>query len=301
MTTHPSHKPATARIAWAFPAWLGIVLLIGSTLLVARTCSSATAVLRVSDNTTIGFSRMMEEVAGVRVLYVGEDHLRKENHAAQLKVIRNLHEQGIPLAIGLEMFTAESQQELDRWVAGRLPPADFVRLYYREWSMPWPLYRDIFLYAREHRIPLIGLNVPRSVTRKVARQGFAALTPQERKKLPSGVTCSVDPAYRDMIRHAFADHAHDGKAFQFFCEAHMLWNKSMAWHLQKFLQEKEGSTVVVLAGVGHAMKGGIPEEVSEMASGYSYRVILPELPEFPRSSARSTDVDYLLLAKGSRR
>ena len=63
------------------------------------------------------------------------------------------------------------------------------------------------------------------------------LTPEEREKAPFGGNMQRRPVYRDMIRHAFADHAHDGKAFQFFCEAQMLWNKSMGWHLQKFLQQ----------------------------------------------------------------
>ena len=55
-----------------------------------------------------------------------------------------------------------------------------------------------------------------------------------------------------------------------------------------------GRTVVVLAGTGHAMRRGIPEEVSHDAA-YSYKVILPEVAGLNRSTATTADADYLLL------
>lgn len=289
-TTTPANR--NGRV----PAGLVILVLVAiATMVAPRTCSSAAPVLRLSDRVTIGFPSMVEEVADARVILVGEDHQRTDNHAAQLALIMQLHEQDVPFAIGLEMFTAPTQGKLDRWVAGTLSRNEFIRLYYREWAMPWPLYQDIFLYAREHRIPLIALNVPRAITRKVARKGFAALTPKERKQIPEGITCSVDPAYRAMIREAFSGHAHNGKSFDHFCEAQMLWNKTMAWYVRKFLGRDEHARVVVLAGVGHAMKGGIPQELASYGQGYEYQVILPELPQFSRNTTQSSTADYLLL------
>src|SRR6266540_3165358 len=136
----------------------------------ACTSSSAYDALRVSDSQIIGFDRLIEEVRGARLIFIGEDHSHQASHYVQLDAIRRLKEAGTPIAIGLEMFTAGSQEELDRWVAGRLELEDFIRLYYREWHMPWRHYRDILLYARDNRIPLLGLNVPRSITRKVAQE-----------------------------------------------------------------------------------------------------------------------------------
>lgn len=256
--------------------------------------------LRLSDGRVMPLDRMVEEVKRARLIFVAEQHDRKETHCAQLAIIRKLHAAGVPLAIGMEMFTAESQGELDRWVAGKLPKNDFLRVYYHDWRMPWPLYRDILLYARANRIPLIGLNVPRELSSKVAREGVAALTPKERQQIPSGVTCSVDPDYMGFIRRAYAEHSHNDKSFVYFCEAQMLWNKSMGKHLEEYLAHNPGQTVVVLAGVGHVMKRGIPEEVFQ-SSGYSYQVILPELPELDRSTVTGADADYLVLFDHVRR
>ncbi|MCM2358692.1 MAG: ChaN family lipoprotein [Geobacteraceae bacterium] len=271
-----------------------LLLTLAALMVPPGNCGGAERVLRLSDGRVIGFARMIEELKGARLIFVGENHDQPEHHQAQLEIIKALRRAGVPLAIGMEMFTSGSQGELDRWVVGRLSLDEMVRLYYREWRMPWPLYRDILLYARDQRIPLIALNVPRSISRKVSRQGFAALTQEERKQLPSGVTCSVDPAYREFIRRAYAEHGRNENSFVHFCEAQMLWNKSMARHLQQYLALSSRATVVVLAGAGHAMKGGIPEELSR-DSGYRYRVILPEFPGLDRRTVTGRDADYLLL------
>ncbi len=277
-------------------AKIAVLLLAGVTVLVFiwRGCFGTVRALRLSDGQVIGFRQMIGEVHNARLIFVGEIHEQAEHHKAQLEIIKDLYRAGVPLAIGLEMFPAGSQSELDRWVAGKLDQKSFVRLYYREWSMPWPLYRDIFFFARDNRIPLIGLNVPRDISHKVAREGFAALTPQERERLPAGITCSVDPAYRTFIARAYAEHARNGRSFNYFCEAQILWNKSMGRYLQEYLSREPGRTVVVMAGFGHAMKRGIPNEVSR-SPGNSCKVILPELSGLDLRGVTSADADYLLL------
>jgi uncharacterized iron-regulated protein len=238
---------------------------------------------------------MIREIKGSKLIFIGENHDQIDNHRVQLKIIERLFEQGVPLAIGLEMFTSGSQEVLDRWVAGKIGPEEFIHGYYREWPMPWSLYRDIFLFARNHGIPLVGLNVPREISRKVAREGFAALTPTELRQLPDGVSCSIDPVYRAFIRQAFSAHEQGDGTFDHFCEAQMLWNMTMAMHLLDYSARHPATTLIVLAGVGHAMKRGIPEEVFRR-SGRSYRVILPEFPRMDRTMVTPLDADYLVLS-----
>lgn len=250
--------------------------------------------LRLSDGNIIGIKEMIGEIRGARLIFVGENHEQMKHHRAQLEIIEMLYRSGMPLAIGLEQFTADRQHELDQWVAGTLELNSFITLYYHEWNMPWPLYRDIFIFARTHRIPLIGLNLPREISHKVASEGFAALTPDERKRIPAGITCTVDPEYMEFIRKAYAMHSRKDKLFVNFCEAQMLWNKGMGYHLQQYLARNPGRAVVVLLGTGHAMKSGIPEEVFK-ETGYGYKVILPEMPDLDRQTASVEDADYLLL------
>lgn len=180
-------------------------------------------VLRLQDQTTIAFDQMVGEASRSRVIVVGEIHDNQAHHDLQLKIVRTLHEGGIPLAVGLEMFRAENQELLDKWWRWGMSTEQFEVLYRENWGLPWPLYRDIFLYSRQKRIPLVGLNVPPEIMSKVAREGYGSLTEAERKKLPPGITCTLDEAYRTFIRRTFTEHAHSsGRSFDHFCEAQML-------------------------------------------------------------------------------
>ncbi|ACM21446.1 protein of unknown function DUF399 [Geotalea daltonii FRC-32] len=251
-------------------------------------------VYRVSDGKIITFQQMIDEMKGTNVVVIGESHDSHEHHQLQLAVIEAYHQAETPIAVGMEMFTADSQRHLDRWTNGTLDKSSFIRLYYKNWQMPWPLYSEIFLYTKEHRIPLIGLNIDPKIPKKVARRGFASLTPKELKKVPPGVTCNVDPEYMAFIRQVYASHNKSDKSFIHFCEAQKLWNSFMASGIMNYVRRNSGRTMVVLTGAGHALKSGIPAEL-ERASDISYKVILPEFPELSPDNVAKDDADYILM------
>ena len=75
----------------------------------------------------------------------------------------------------------------------------------------------------------------------------------------------------------------------------MVWDKSMAWHLIAYLEQNLGRTVVVMAGVGHAWKRGIPEQVAR-ASKFRSQVILPLIPgQIEKRTVTISDADYVVL------
>ncbi len=262
--------------------------------IMTNSCSVNDDVLRTRDGDVIQFGQMVGEIKKANIIFVGESHDSERDHQIQLDVIKSLNKAGAALAIGTEMFRADSQKQLDEWTKGTLGLNDFLRVYYKNWNMPWSLYEDIFVYARDNRIPLIGLNVPEEITQKVSREGFSSLTDAELKQLPPGISCDVDRAYMDFIRRAYSVHGRDEKSFVSFCEAQMVWDKTMAWHLTEFLKKNPHRTVVVLAGIGHSWKRGIPEQVKRLSS-LSYRVILPEVPEHVSGvAALAQDADYIM-------
>ena len=234
-------------------------------------------VVRLKDRATIPFDRMVGEVSKSRVILIGETHESRANHDLQLKIIRTLHEGGLPLAVGLEMFRAESQELLNKWWRWGMPTEQFEALYRENWGMPWLLYRDIFLYTRQKRIPLVGLNVPREIIAKVAREGYGSLAGAERKRLPPGLTCTVDEAYRSFIRRTYSEHAHaSGRSFDHFCEAQMVWDTAMAIYALDYLDKNPGSRIVILAGSVHAWKRAIPRQIATMRPDVTVSVILPD-------------------------
>jgi uncharacterized iron-regulated protein len=267
-------------------------------LLVAGVAHSSTDAQRVLDlarhkETTL--SQLVPEFKHHRIILVGEHHADPAHHAAQLRVIQALKNAGVKIAIGLEMFRSDSQEALDRWVAGQISGEEFERIYYDNWNFSWPAYAPIFYYAREQAIPMVGLNTTPGITRQVAEQGFDSLTDQQRGKL-TGVTCRVDEEYMKFIHKAFEAHDHGNiMNFVHFCEAQMVWDTIMAVNAIDYLKKNTDCVMIILTGTGHARKGAILRQIRER-SDYSGVVLLPEVPgSIDAETVDQSDADYLLL------
>lgn len=231
---------------------------------------------------------------GARLLLVGEHHTDPSHHKAQLDIIRALHEKGLAVSIGMEMFRKDQQEALDRWVAGGIDEADFEGIYLDNWNFPWVLYRDLFVYARDQKIPMIGLNVSKGITRQVARQGFASLSDAQRGEL-EGVTCTVTREYRDFIRSAFGAHGHGNMDFIRFCEAQLVWDTAMAINAVKHLEAHPDRVMVLLAGSGHARKMGIPNQVKTRSLMRSITLLPHTAGIFDPDNLTAADADFIIM------
>lgn len=253
-------------------------------------------VLRVDNGRTISFTQMAAELVTARAVFIGELHDAPHHHRIQLEVIRALHEADVPLAVGLEMFRTEDQAGLDRWTAGRMSEPAFKRLYEQNWTLPWQLYADIFLYARDHQIPLLGLNVPEGVTRKVARSGFASLNDEDLRNLPPGIACEIDDTYMAFIRRSHGTHGTAGRSFRFFCEAQMVWDSVMAKRLADYLALNPERSVAVLAGGGHAWRRGVPARLQQFSPDLRSLVIMPLIGgKTDPGTVTTGDADFVVL------
>ena len=242
----------------------------------------------------VAASQVLSELTKSRLVLVGEHHTNQRHHNIQLKIIQMLHNAGVPVAVGMEMFSSESQAALNDWVDGRIGQTEFEKTYYDNWNYPWQMYSGILKYARDEKIPLVGLNVPREITRQVAYHGFKSLSEKQKDKI-ANVTCRVDKAYMDYIRKAFGAHGHGNLNFIYFCEAQLVWDTAMAINALKYLSDNPKRVMVILAGAGHVRKQAIPAQVRER-SNEPYMVILPEVSgSIEKSSISSNDMDYLVL------
>jgi uncharacterized iron-regulated protein len=250
--------------------------------------------LDLSRNEEAPVAQVLPRLKESRIVLVGEHHTDERHHRAQLEVIRLLHESGLKVAVGLEMFRRDSQASLDRWTAGEIDEKTFEKIYDDNWNFPWRLYRDIFLFARAQDLPMVGLNVPSEITRQVARQGYASLE-EEKKQLLGDVACRVDQEYMDFIRRAFGGHAHGNLNFLYFCEAQMVWDTVMAVTALQYLERNPDTVMVILSGAGHARKQAIPAQINSR-SDLPLTVILPEAPgSIERGMVDAGDADYLYL------
>jgi uncharacterized iron-regulated protein len=239
-------------------------------------------------------SEAIAELKKNRVILVGEHHTNPDHHFGQLNVIQSLKEAGVQVAIGLEMFRKDSQQALDRWVEDDISEAEFQKIYNDNWTFPWSYYRMIFEYARQEKIPMIGLNVPRDITRQVSQKGFNSLSNEQKGKL-ANVTCRVDQEYLNYIKKAFGGHGHGKLNFTYFCEAQLVWDNAMAINTLEYLKKYPDAIVVLLAGTGHVQKGAVPRQMRNR-SQIPYAVILPRAEGIiDPHTISSKEADYIML------
>lgn len=253
---------------------------------------------------TVGEKAVLEEAARARIVLLGEVHDDPAHHDWQLDLVSALHRQNRPLVIGVEALPRSAQAELDRWVAGELGEAEFLAA--TRWSETWghdpKLYFPLFRFARDHRIPMLAMNVDRRLVSRVAREGWAGVPADERQ----GVGDPAPPAaaYRRSLTQAFSGHAEavgrqDGAAaarLERFIEAQLTWDRAMAEAVAGAAAARPDATIVGIAGRGHVEHGwGIPDQLRDL--GATPMVLLPVSADEACADAGLADAVFVLPAR----
>lgn len=220
---------------------------------------------------------MLPRLDSARVVYIGEQHDRYGHHLAQLELIRQLHQRNPNLAIGMEMFQRPFQEHLDAWLAGEIDEREMLRRteWYERWKFDYRLYRPILAYAREHGIPVLALNAPVELTRRISAVGIDGLDTKERERIPFQIDRS-DKAYEQRLRATFESHPPStSRKFERFIDVQLTWDESMAEAAAGYLARNPQSRLVVLAGTGHLSYGaGIPRRAARRVD-HEYAIVLP--------------------------
>jgi uncharacterized iron-regulated protein len=219
---------------------------------------------------------IIDRISDKEIIYVGESHDRFEHHRVQFEVIRTLYRNNRKIAIGMEMFQKPFQDVLDDYILGTIDEKEFLKKseYFKRWNFDYNLYRDILHYARAKAIPVIALNLDRDIVSTVAQNGIQALSKEERRQLPEHIDLS-DKEYRRRLKVFFEQHGQSAQRnFDFFYQAQVIWDETMALNLDAYIRENPEHTIVVLAGIGHmAFGSGIPERAYRL-NKRPYSIIL---------------------------
>lgn len=219
-------------------------------------------------------SQILQELRKANVVYLGEIHDSPEDHKAQLKILQALHQKNPKIAIAMEMFQRPYQNILDKYLAGKITEAQLIEQseYKKRWGFPWEYYAPILRFAQKNQLPVLALNTPVEVTRKVARQGLESLTESERQYIPPFSEIRTDNLdYRKIALESYEQHQQAGhgnsSSFERFFTTLVLWDETMAEAIAKFIQANPDYQVVVLAGKSHIVYGyGIPSRVERRLS-----------------------------------
>ncbi len=204
----------------------------------------------------------LDYLARFPVVYIGESHDSVDDHTVQLTVLKAMEER-FPgqVALGLEMLQRPFQAEANAFARGQMSEKDFQRIWQKNWS-DFLYYRDILLFVRERRIPLIALNADKTMRQAVREHPVAALAPEAAKDLPE--MDFQDPYHRAYAEAIFGGHMKGAQDPDAFYRVQVLWDETMAQTAAEYLKSPEGQgrRLVVLAGGNHVRYGfGIPRRL----------------------------------------
>ena len=233
------------------------------------------------------------------IVLVGESHTAVESHRVQARVISALQRAGRHVILGLEMFPADAPTApFDRWLRGGIDEAALLREsgWYDYWGYPWGYYRDIFLLARQHRLPIRGVNAPRALVSQVGRRGLSGIGAMDRAQLPATIE-TTDPEHRQLfVAYVGGGSPTHGAgmpadALQRMIDAQSTWDATMAFNAARLHKEANDpkAVVVVLVGSGHVAYGvGIARQAKAYTDARVATVMpiatSPSAPESIRAS-----------------
>ena len=260
------------------------------------------SVVETATGNVIGMEELIGKLSNVSVVYVGEMHTSPEDHKIQLAVLQKLSQGGRCVELAMEMFPATAQPVLDRYVRGKISRENFLKEVRWEevWGFPYSLYRDLIDWQKQKRMPIICLNAPNKVVKKIAHNGLGSLTPDERSQVALQFHLD-DPANRDRIRKEYTAHEKDGiKDFQSFFEAQLAWEETMAQTLVKRLEQTGGKCKIVVAiGKGHISdRLGVPY-LARLRKPHEYSTIAPVPIDYPFSTLDPNLADYIVITDKS--
>ncbi|WP_245986526.1 ChaN family lipoprotein [Azospirillum thermophilum] len=210
----------------------------------------------------------LRRIAEAPAVLLGERHDQAEHHRWQLHTLAALHALNPDIAVGLEMLPRRVQPVLDRWSAGELTEAEFLKA--SEWRTLWgfdpQLYLPILHFARMNRLPVVALNVERKLISRTARDGWAAIPKAEREGV--GDPAPATDEYRDRLDKAMAAHGPGerpaAQGLQRFVEAQTVWDRAMAERIADTRRDT-GRMVVAILGQGHVeWRGGVPHQLQAL-------------------------------------
>lgn len=248
----------------------------------------------------VAFADMVEDLAGARVIYLGETHTVPRHHKAQREILEALAAAGKPLVLALEQIEAHQQDEVERFNRREIDGEGLAKA--SDWGKRWRNYADylpILQLARDRGIPILALNARAEIIRKVGRGGLASLPAEERATLPAEIQLQ-DAPYEALMNLQLAVHmAFDPAKLRPVFEAQVARDETMAERIAAALSRPNAPTVVVLCGSGHARYGlGIPERVRRRVAGVQDRIVILaqsgelKLTESDRKQMRETRVTH---------
>ena len=218
----------------------------------------------------------LQDLSAYDIIYLGEEHHNRYHIDAALLVLRSLMKQHRRPVLAMEMFGWDGQSALNHYLASQAPDRnEFLdRVFWKQnWGGAFEDYEPLVEFAKDHQLPLLALNPPKTLIKQVVRQGLTQIQkqPEWRQWDMERETIVDDAAYRARIMTQLQD-CHGGgtpEDYQMMYEASMVRDEAMAKTLAAALMRISGENgaaggpVLSYTGGGHVQYGlPVPNRVT---------------------------------------
>lgn len=121
----------------------------------------------------VDYGKMIRTLKDKDIVLFGEYHDNPIAHWLQLETVKDLHPQR-PLVLGAEMFEADNQEALDRYLRGEIDAKGLDTLA-RLWKNYRTDYAPLVQFARDSHLVFVATNIPRRYASMVAKGGYGVL------------------------------------------------------------------------------------------------------------------------------
>ncbi len=241
-------------------------------------------VVAAAANKAVTMADIIKENKKTDVFIFGESHTSYECHTFQRDFIEALYKEHPKIVVGFEFFLRDDNEALDAFVQGKLTEEELLKKvgWYKKTAYNYGYTRLIMEVIEKHKLKATGLNIARTLLRKVSRKGFAALSKEEKKLFP---TIGIDnPEHEYFIKSVFGIFAVQVPMwFTNVYNAQKCWDVIMAESMRKVLSQPryKGYKGIIIAGSNHvAYKLGIPFRYKKADRKVKLTTIVPvTLPE----------------------
>lgn len=225
-----------------------------------------------------------KEMAGLinsyDVILFGEYHDNAVLHQLEAALLKNAFLEQPKLAVSLEMFERDVQNDLEEYLAGRSTEQEFLSMS-RPWKNYDPDYRPLVEFARMNALPVIAANIPRPVAAQYARTGsLAGIADKDAVYLPR-VQLAPQGEYRERFMSYMA--ANRGPAMpvsdeqlENYYKAQCLKDDTMAESIIAFHRLRPDYKVIHYQGDFHSRyRLGVAEKLRMLDPALKVAVVAP--------------------------
>ncbi|TQP92720.1 ChaN family lipoprotein [Vibrio cholerae] len=202
----------------------------------------------------ISLQRLPAEIENADVILVGEWHTHAGIHRFQTDLLKQMTENGHPMALSMEQFTRDAQPLMDDYLTGKIGEQYLIQK-----ANAWPNYesdyRPLVEFAKSQQLPVIAANAPKPIVRCIGRVGIDyldRLSPEQRQWVATEVNIQDSP-----YKSTFMASMHHGNLAQNENQyaAQVTWDETMAESIVRYLAANPERKVLHIAGMFHTQQG----------------------------------------------